>query len=150
MIRSINPNRIFASVALLTVTAIYLVSGTNQARGQLKSGDIVDTAVAAGDFDTLLAAVEAAGLTQTLQSRGPFTVFAPTEEAFKSLPKETLQSLLKPENKEQLKAILTYHVVPGRVSAREAFGLNNAATVNGQRLGITRRAYGSAIGSKLQ
>ena len=146
MRRSIKSNRICGSVALLSVTAVYLVSGTNQARGQSESRDIVDTAVAAGDFDTLLAAVEAAGLTQTLKSRGPFTVFAPTEKAFKSLPKGTLQSLLKPENKEQLKAILTYHVVPGRVSAREAYGLNNAATVNGQRLGITRRDGKLVIG----
>jgi transforming growth factor-beta-induced protein len=146
MIRSFKPNRIFANVALLTVTAVCLVSGTNQARGQLESKDIVDTAVAAGDFDTLLAAIEAAGLTQTLQSQGPFTVFAPTEGAFKSLPKGTLQSLLKPENKDQLKAILTYHVVPGRVSAREAYGLNNATTVNGQRLGITRRDGKLVIG----
>ena len=106
MRRSIKSNRICGSVALLSVTAVYLVSGHNQARGQLESRDIVDTAVAAGDFDTLLAAVEAAGLTQTLKSRGPFTVFAPTEKAFKSLPKGTLQSLLKPENKEQAQSNL--------------------------------------------
>ena len=146
MRRSIRSNRICGSVALLAVTAVYLVSGQNQARGQLESTDIVDTAVAAGDFDTLLAAVKAAGLAQTLKSQGPFTVFAPTEEAFKSLPKGTLESLLKPENKEQLKAILTYHVVPDRVSAREAYGLNNAATVNGQRLDITRRDGKLVIG----
>ena len=131
---------------MLAVTAACLTSGTNQARGQSESSDIVDTAVAAGDFDTLLAAVEAAGLTQTLKSRGPFTVFAPTDKAFKSLPEGTLQSLLKPENKDQLKAILTYHVVPGRVSARAAYGLNNAATVNGQRLAITRRNGKLVIG----
>lgn len=79
--------------------------------------DIVDTAVGAGSFTTLVAAVKAAGLVDTLKSKGPFTVFAPTDEAFAKLPKATLASLLKPENKKQLAAILTYHVVPGTYSA---------------------------------
>jgi transforming growth factor-beta-induced protein len=133
-------------LALFSITAVCLISGTTQAGDESESKDIVDTAVAAGDFDTLVAAVEAAGLANTLKGPGPFTVFAPTEKAFSRLPKGTLQSLLKPENKEQLKAILTYHVVPGRVSAREAYGFNNAATVNGQRLDITRRDGKLVIG----
>ena len=139
MRRLIESMCISRSVAVLSITAVCLVSGTTQAWGESEAKDIVDTAVAAGDFDTLVAAVEAAGLANTLKGPGPFTVFAPTEKAFSRLPKGTLQPLLKPENKEQLKAILTYHVVPGRVFAREAYGLNHAATVNGQRVGITRR-----------
>src|SRR5690606_28753010 len=77
--------------------------------------DIVDTAVGAGQFNTLVAAVKAAGLAETLKGEGPLTVFAPTDEAFKKIPEATLQDLLKPENKEKLAAILTYHVVPGKV-----------------------------------
>ena len=82
--------------------------------------DIVDTAVGAGSFKTLVAAVKAAGLVDTLKGDGPFTVFAPTDDAFGKLPKSTLDSLLKPENKEKLAAILTYHVVPGKVKAKKA------------------------------
>ena len=78
-----------------------------------KAQDIVDTAVAAGNFNTLVAAVQAAGLVDVLKGDGPFTVFAPTDEAFAALPAGTVESLLKPENKEQLVAVLTYHVVPG-------------------------------------
>src|SRR5213080_4263356 len=81
--------------------------------------DIVDTAAGAGKFKTLVAAVKAAGLVDTLKGDGPFTVFAPTDEAFAKLPKGTVESLLKPENKENLKAILTYHVVPGKVMAAD-------------------------------
>jgi uncharacterized surface protein with fasciclin (FAS1) repeats len=134
-------------VALLSVTAVCLFSGNAQVRAESQSKDIVDTAVAAGSFDTLVAAVKAAGLVDTLKGQGPFTVFAPTEKAFQRLPKGTLESLLKPENKDQLVAVLTYHVVPARVSAREAFGLNNATTVNGQRLGVARRDGKLVIGN---
>ncbi|MCG8358697.1 MAG: fasciclin domain-containing protein [Kiloniellales bacterium] len=81
--------------------------------------DIVDTAVSAGQFNTLVAAVQAAGLVETLKGEGPFTVFAPTDEAFAKLPEGTLDSLLLPENKEQLVAILTYHVVPGKVTSED-------------------------------
>lgn len=98
--------------------------------------DIVDTAVKAGKFNTLAAALKAAGLVDTLKSAGPFTVFAPTDEAFAKLPKGTLDELLKPENKAKLTAILTYHVVPGGVTAAEVTKLTNATTVNGQRVDI--------------
>ena len=123
---------------LLAMTVACLLFGTAPVQAESEPKDIVDTAVAAGDFETLVAAVKAAGLAETLKGQGPFTVFAPTEEAFKLLPSGTLESLLEPENKEQLKSILTYHVVAGRVSAREAFGLANASTVSGQRLEIAR------------
>lgn len=82
--------------------------------------DIVDTAIAAGSFKTLVAAVQAAGLVDTLKSDGPFTVFAPTDEAFAKLPAGTVESLLKPENKDKLIAVLTYHVIPGKVLAADA------------------------------
>lgn len=93
--------------------------------------DIVETAIAAEGFKTLVAAVKAAGLVETLQGDGPFTVFAPTDEAFSKIPKETLDSLLKPENKEKLVAILTYHVVPGKVMAADVVKLKKAKTVQG-------------------
>ena len=99
--------------------------------------DIVDTAVGAGSFKTLVAAVKAAELVETLKGKGPFTVFAPTNEAFAKLPKETLESLLKPENKDKLAAILTYHVVAGKVTAADVVKLTEAKTVNGKSVKIT-------------
>lgn len=96
--------------------------------------NIVETAVAAEGFQTLVAAVKAAGLVETLSGEGPFTVFAPTDEAFAKLPKGTLETLLKPENKDQLVAILTYHVVPGAVYAKDAVKLDKAKTVQGSEL----------------
>ena len=98
--------------------------------------DIVDTAVGAGSFKTLVAAVKAAGLVDTLKGEGPFTVFAPTDEAFGKLSKCTLDSLLQPENKQKLAAILTYHVVPGKVKAKKAAKLDSAKTVNGAEITI--------------
>ncbi len=98
--------------------------------------DIVDTAVAAGTFKTLAAALGEAELVKTLKGKGPFTVFAPTDEAFAKLPKGTVESLLKPENRDQLVRILTYHVVKDRVRAEEVAALRNATTVNGQRVEI--------------
>lgn len=98
--------------------------------------DIVDTAVKAGKFNTLVAAVKAAGLVETLKGEGPFTVFAPTDEAFAKLPKGTVESLLKPENKEKLVAILTYHVVPGKVMAKDVVKLCEAKTVQGSAVKI--------------
>ena len=95
--------------------------------------DIVDTAVGAGSFNTLVAAVKAAGLVDTLKGKGPFTVFAPTDEAFAKLPKGTVETLLKPENKQQLIDILKYHVVPANVKAADVVKLTSAPTVNGQR-----------------
>lgn len=98
--------------------------------------DIVDTAVAAGDFKTLAAALEAAGLVDTLKGPGPFTVFAPTDEAFAKLPAGTVEDLLKPENKQKLISILTYHVVAGKVMASDVVKLHEAKTVNGQDVKI--------------
>lgn len=98
-------------------------------------GDIVAVASSAGSFNTLVAAVKAAGLVETLQGTGPFTVFAPTDEAFAKLPKGTVENLLKPENKEKLVAILTYHVVPGKVTAADVKTMK-AKTVNGKELSL--------------
>jgi len=95
--------------------------------------DIVDTAVGAGSFKTLVAAVQAAGLVETLKGAGPFTVFAPTDEAFAKLPEGTVESLLKPENKAKLVAVLTYHVVPGKVMAADVVKLTEASTVQGSK-----------------
>ena len=99
--------------------------------------DIVDTAVAAGSFKTLVAAVKAAGLVETLKGKGPFTVFAPTDEAFAKLPAGTVESLLKPENKDKLVAILTYHVVPGSLKAADVVKAGELKTVNGKAAKIT-------------
>jgi uncharacterized surface protein with fasciclin (FAS1) repeats len=98
--------------------------------------DIVDTAVAAGTFNTLAAALDAADLIPTLKGDGPFTVFAPTDEAFAKLPAGTVESLLKPENRDQLVAILTYHVVSGKVMAKDVVNLSEATTVNGSDISI--------------
>jgi len=101
--------------------------------------DIVEVAASAGSFKTLVAAVQAAGLVDALKAKGPLTVFAPTDEAFKKLPAGTVENLLKPENKDKLIAILTYHVVPGRVTASEVVNLNSAKTINGRSLKISAR-----------
>ncbi|MDX1782510.1 MAG: fasciclin domain-containing protein [Thalassovita sp.] len=93
--------------------------------------DIVDTAVSAGSFETLVAAVQAAGLVETLKGEGPFTVFAPTDEAFAALPEGTVENLLLPENRDQLTAILTYHVVPGAVMSGDLSNGMEATTVQG-------------------
>lgn len=118
----------------LMALAAGLVSITVSAAEPAK--DIVDTAVEAGSFKTLVAAVKAADLVGTLKGDGPFTVFAPTDEAFAKLPKGTLEDLLKPENKAKLAGILTYHVVPGKVMAKDVVGLKSAKTVQGQELKI--------------
>jgi uncharacterized surface protein with fasciclin (FAS1) repeats len=102
-----------------------------------QEADIVDTAVAAGSFTTLVAAVQAAGLVETLKGEGPFTVFAPTDEAFAALPEGTVESLLLPENRDQLTAILTYHVIPGAVMSTDIAGQElSVATVNGAEVDI--------------
>lgn len=98
--------------------------------------DIVDTAVEAGSFNTLVAAVKAAGLVDVLKGEGPFTVFAPTDEAFAKLPAGTLENLLKPENKEKLAAILTYHVVSGKVDSASVVKLTSAKTVQGSSVAV--------------
>ena len=102
--------------------------------------DIVDTAVNAGSFNTLVAAVQAADLADTLKSEGPFTVFAPTDEAFAKLPAGTVEDLLKPENKDKLQAILTYHVVSGKYMAKDVLTMKEAKTVNGQSFMISMDA----------
>ena len=103
----------------------------------VRAGDIVDTAISAGSFKTLVAAVKAADLVGTLKSKGPFTVFAPTDAAFAKLPAGTLASLLKPENKAKLVAILTYHVVPGKVMASDIAGKSlKVASVQGSKISV--------------
>jgi len=123
--------KLFA-LALALVAALTLSLPATAAANK----DIVDTAVAGGQFNTLAKALQAAGLVDTLKGPGPFTVFAPTDEAFAKLPAGTLDDLLKPENKEKLVAILTYHVVPGRVTAKQVVKLHDAKTVNGKEVKI--------------
>lgn len=118
------------------IDAVILPKEDAPAAPQPAKADIVDTAVGAGSFQTLVAAVKAAGLVETLKGDGPFTVFAPTDEAFAKLPAGTIENLLKPENIKQLQAILTYHVVSGRVMAKDVVGLKSAKTVNGKEFSI--------------
>ena len=124
----------------VAITAAMLFATTAIAgHHEEKKKDIVDTAVANGSFNTLAAALQAAGLVETLKSDGPFTVFAPTDEAFAKLPDGTVEMLLMPENKDKLVAILTYHVVAGKVSAVEVVELDSATTVNGADVQISVR-----------
>ncbi len=125
----LNLRKIF--IALIAVAPLAFA-------GQVvKAGDIVDTAASSDQFSTLVAAVKAAGLVDTLKSDGPFTVFAPTNDAFAALPEGTVESLLKPENKEQLIAVLTYHVIPGRVMSADIAGkMADVETVQGSSLSI--------------
>ncbi|MDX5357794.1 MAG: fasciclin domain-containing protein [Rhodobacterales bacterium] len=118
----------------LALTASTFLAAPAFADGHSK--DIVDTAVGAGSFTTLVAAVQAAGLVDTLKGAGPFTVFAPTDEAFAKLPAGTVDDLLKPENKAKLTAILTYHVVPGKVMSGDLTNGMKAATVQGAEVTI--------------
>jgi uncharacterized surface protein with fasciclin (FAS1) repeats len=110
-----------------------------------QEADIVDTAVAAGQFETLAAALTAADLVDTLKSPGPFTVFAPTDAAFASLPEGTVATLLEPENRDQLVAILTYHVVPGELMAADVAKYSQAETVNGAMLNVSASGDGVMI-----
>ena len=131
----------FGKLALAAVVAIGLgVSAVDARAAQM---NIVDTAVASGQFKTLVAAINAADLAGTLEGQGPFTVFAPTDAAFAKLPAGTVETLLKPENKAQLVAVLTYHVVPGAVMASDVVKLKQAKTVEGQTLAI--RANGGKV-----
>ncbi len=123
----------FASLAAAGLLSVSLAAAPLNESNQ----DIVDTAVAAGSFNTLAAALTEAGLIDALKGDGPFTVFAPTDAAFAALPAGTVETLLLPENRARLTAILTYHVVPGRVGSRKVVDLTGALTLNGQRLGIT-------------
>ena len=123
----------FRKLAIAGVASLF-VGTVTYADGHSK--DIVDTAVGAGSFETLVAAVQAAELVDTLKGEGPFTVFAPTDEAFAALPEGTVETLLKPENKDQLVAVLTYHVVPGKVMSGDLSDDMKAATVQGGEVTI--------------
>ncbi len=124
----------FALGTLAAVVVTVAASGTTTVRAQSK--DVVETAVAAGSFKTLATALEAAGLVSTLKGPGPFTVFAPTDQAFAKLPAGTLETLLKPENKEKLQRILTSHVVSGTVMASDVVTLTSAKAVSGDAITI--------------
>jgi len=128
----------FIKTTLLTLVTLAFMTTMAVAGGNYSKNkkDIVDTAVAAGSFNTLAAALKAAGLIDTLKGDGPFTVFAPTDEAFAKLPEGTVESLLKPENKDKLSAILTYHVVSGKVYAKQVVDLNSATTIEGSDIAI--------------
>jgi uncharacterized surface protein with fasciclin (FAS1) repeats len=123
------------SLSFVFVTGAFF-AGHAFAGSDTEQKDIVDTAVAAGSFETLAAALTAGGLVDTLKSEGPFTVFAPTDAAFAKLPAGTLETLLKPGNKDQLVSILTYHVLAGKVMAVDVVKLQSATTVNGEDVTI--------------
>ncbi len=132
-----------AIIGLVMMTVPVAVMAGNYGSKTSKTGgmakmDIVDTAVSAKSFNTLVAALKAADLVDTLKGPGPYTVFAPTDDAFAKLPAGTVDNLLKPENKGKLQAILTYHVVPGKVMSSDAAMLSSAKTVNGQSFQISK------------
>jgi uncharacterized surface protein with fasciclin (FAS1) repeats len=131
----------FALALSAAVTTTSVAQMSHATKAPLPTGDIVDVAVAAGTFNTLATALKAAGLVETLKGSGPFTVFAPTDEAFAKIPKATLDALLA--DKEKLTAVLTYHVVPGVVKAADVVKLSSAKTVNGQPLRI--RVEGGSV-----
>lgn len=124
------------SKTLSVLFATLLFTAFAQANHHEMKRDIVDVAAENGSFTTLVAAVKAAGLVETLKGDGPFTVFAPTDEAFAALPEGTVDMLLKPENKDKLVAVLTYHVVPRKIMATEVMKLNSAETVQGEAVMI--------------
>ena len=132
--------KLVALSALLSLLIMVVVFPANArvAGDSVKSNDLIETAVAAGQFKTLAAALEAAELIDALKGNGPFTVFAPTDEAFAKLPAGTVESLLKPENKEKLKAVLLYHVVPGNVTADQVTKLDGRSvkTLQGSSLKV--------------
>lgn len=128
-----NRMKIGVIAAMLAICSAAMAAPKNNT----KDKDIVDTAVAAGSFQTLAKALQAADLIDTLKGPGPFTVFAPTDEAFAKLPAGTLDDLLKPENKDKLRAILTYHVVAGNIPSAKVVTLSSAKTVNGREVKIT-------------
>ena len=130
--------RILLTVCLAGATACASTQGpgSGPASSMATKGTIVDVAASDGRFTTLVAAVQAAGLAEALSGEGPFTVFAPTDDAFKALPAGTVDSLLKPENKDKLVQILQHHVVSGKVTAEMVTGLSEAATLGGTTLGI--------------
>jgi transforming growth factor-beta-induced protein len=145
MSRALKSSVVLGVVAILLASSSAAVAGERCAKNSVTTVayekatkmDIVDTAVKAGSFKTLVAAVKAAGLVETLKGKGPFTVFAPTDEAFAKLPAGTVETLLKPENKDKLVAILTYHVVAGKFMAADVVKLTKAKTVQGSEVKIT-------------
>ena len=131
--------RVTFVLSLAAVVGLVAIATGFAAEGKAKrkpGKDIVDTAVEAGNFKTLATALKAADLVETLKGKGPFTVFAPTDEAFAKLPKGTVEDLLKPENKKKLAGILTYHVVAGKVMAADVVKLTEATTVQGSKVSI--------------
>jgi uncharacterized surface protein with fasciclin (FAS1) repeats len=130
VIKRINAMKLKTTMLAATITLATSVTALAAEK------DIVDTALEAGQFKTLAAALDAAGLVSTLKGAGPFTVFAPTDEAFAELPAGTVENLLKPENKQQLTEILTYHVVPGKVMAADVVGIDEAKSVNGKMIDV--------------
>ena len=131
------------AITIATILAASILTTSSEAREKT----IVETAIAAGNFNTLVSAVKAAGLVDTLNGHKKFTVFAPTDEAFAKLDSGLLNSLLQPENKSKLTQVLTYHVLAGKVNARDAYDLNNASTVNGQRVPVNFRGDRPMIGN---
>jgi len=129
-------NTILAAVAVLVLAGSAAAQYMSSSDYVADEKDIVETAISAGSFETLVAAVKAAGLVETLQGEGPFTVFAPTDEAFAKLPEGTVESLLLPENRDKLVAVLTYHVVPGRLMASDVVGQSYLKTVQGEKIKI--------------
>jgi uncharacterized surface protein with fasciclin (FAS1) repeats len=128
------------------IVAVMAITGATATKGAAAADkDVVDTAVAAGSFKTLVAALKAAGLVETLKGAGPFTVFAPTDEAFAKLPAGTVETLLKPENKSKLQRILTAHVVAGKVMAADAVKASPAQAVGGNTLTIASRDGGVTV-----
>lgn len=141
-------NLAIIGLLMIAIPAVALAGsyGSKKAdSGTMGSADIVDTAIAAGSFSTLVTAVQAADLVDTLKGEGPFTVFAPTDEAFAKLPQGTVEDLLKPENKAKLQRILTYHVVPGMVMAADAMNLTEAKTVSGDSFTISKSGDGLMV-----
>ena len=132
----------FSTLAVLLVAATAFAGNYTTTKP-----DIVDTAVAAGSFNTLAAALQAAGLVDALKGDGPFTVFAPTDDAFAKLPEGTVENLLKPENKDQLTAILTYHVVPGSYGSGAVISMPSADTLQGSSLTFTADDSGVMVNS---
>ena len=126
---------------LITTFAIFAIAA-NLVFSKESNKDIVDTAVSNGSFKTLAAALTAAGLVDTLKGDGPFTVFAPNDEAFAKLPKGTVETLLKPENKDKLIDILTYHVVSGKVPSKVAVTLDNATAINKKDIKVKKKKGG--------
>lgn len=147
--RIANPFKVVALAALLVAGSYAFTvnaAGHTAAKAPMAApGDVVDVAVGAGSFNTLVAAIKAAGLVEALKGKGPFTVFAPTDAAFAALPAGTLDDLLKPANKEKLKSILLYHVVPGKVMSSDLKGTVNAATLQGKNVTIIAAPGGVTV-----